>query len=687
MKLNWKCQCSNQVPHQVTKVLPLGEFSSSKVMGLRIKALIEHAAEVRYLALRFRISGIRDREYSIQMRNPPLSQIFEEYFPLNGYILNVHGYHQKKSGGRLRNVEIVLVASCEGRRKIELKVLDLGALENRTPEPGLPKSGEELIPILQALGKVGSLRSHKRFAIESVDKGGPSHLENAISRPKKVTWNNYLSERFLKSVSRSERAKMEGLIPVGYVALSVINGDLEPARAKAPLKKMTSAFFRSKMKKIFVKPNSNSMWWYDHAVAERLIHLIYLYVAMEKIGANFRLSRHFVAGEINKLSILLFSESFYCRNQPTRYHNHGLFQDVAILLAAKVKNGASPNSDDWKAKSIRRIQDFIDKGFTKDKEYLVSIENSPGYHLGIQNILDTLAQSGLLEEKTEIAKSLAGMKNFSEVMTLPDGRLAAIGDTHYLEPKKSALGLTPNKTAPTTANLMDAGYYVWDLFGKRHFRLIAVNSLMSTIHKHEDLLSFSLSESGVDWLVDGGYHSHDYSQIPPSYLRSSWAHNTISIDGQHYDLADCDSPESNVTHDESKITFTGSHEAYKKYKCVRKIQFDKTNSELIIDDEVVNLDSESEVNSYSVFHLGPGVTPTLLDDGRVSLTHSGGLRLLLESRETPLVIFGAGESIKWSSLVSGGPNSNLIETYSLLYPLREMRCSVKILGLNGEKIT
>lgn len=83
-------------------------------------------------------------------------------------------------------------------------------------------------------------------------------------------------------------------------------------------------------------------------------------------------------------------------------------------------------------------------------------------------------------------------------MTLPDGRLGAIGDTHYLEPKKSALGLTPNKTALTTANLMDAGYFVWDLVGKRHFRLIAVNSLMSTIHKHEDLLSFSLSESGVD---------------------------------------------------------------------------------------------------------------------------------------------------------------------------------------------
>lgn len=173
---------------------------------------------------------------------------------------------------------------------------------------------------------------------------------------------------------------------------------------------MTSAFFRSKMKKIFVKPNSNSKRWYDHAVAERLIHLIYLAVAMEKIGANFRLSRHFVVGEINKLSILLFSESFYCRNQPTRYHDHGLFQDVAILLAAKVTEGPSPNSDDWKARSIRRIQDFIDKGFTKDKEYLVSIENSPGYHLGIQNILYTLAHSGLLEEKTSISKSLAGMK-------------------------------------------------------------------------------------------------------------------------------------------------------------------------------------------------------------------------------------------------------------------------------------
>lgn len=134
-------------------------------------------------------------------------------------------------------MEMVLVASCEGRRKIELNVLDLGALENRAPEPRLHKSVEELIPILQALGKVGSLRSHNRFAIQSVTQGGPSHLENAISSPKKATWNNFLSGIFLKSLSRSERAKMEGLLPVGYVALSVINGDMEPARAKAPLKK------------------------------------------------------------------------------------------------------------------------------------------------------------------------------------------------------------------------------------------------------------------------------------------------------------------------------------------------------------------------------------------------------------------------------------------------------------------
>lgn len=685
LNLNRKCQCSNQVPHQVTQVLSLGDFPSSKVMGVRIKALIRHASEVRYLALRFRLGGIQDREYSIQMRNPPLSQIFEEYFPLNGYILNVHGYRQKKFGARLRNVEIVLVASCEGRRKLELTVLDSGALVNQASKPRLPKAGEELVPVLQALGKVGSLRSHNRFAIQSVDKGGPSHLENSIASPKKTTWNNFLTARFLESLSRSERAKMEGLLPVGYVALSVINGEVEPSKAKAPLKRMMSAFFRSKIKKMFLRPNSSSMWWYDHAVAERLIHLIYFYVAMEKIGSNFRLSRRLVASEINKLSSLLFSESFYCRNQPTRYHNHGLFQDVAILLAAKVVKRASPSSDDWKAKSIRRIQDFIDKGFTKDKEYLVSIENSPGYHLGIQNILETLAQSGLLEEEAEISKSLAGMKKFSEVMTLPDGRLAAIGDTHYLEAKKSAPGLIPNKTPPMTAELMEAGYFVWDLFGKRHFRLIAVNSLMSTIHKHEDFLSFSLSESGVDWLVDGGYHSHDYSQIPPRYLKSSWAHNTISIDGEHYDLPNCDAPESNVSHNEFKITFTGSHEAYRKYKCVRSIQFDKAHSEIMINDEVVNLYSESEVNPYSVFHLGPGVKPTLLDDGKVSLAHSGGLRLLMESRERPLLIFGAGESVKQSSLVSTGPNSKLIETYSLVYPLREMRCSVKILGLNGEK--
>ena len=73
--------------------------------------------------------------------------------------------------------------------------------------------------------------------------------------------------------------------------------------------------------------------WYDHGVAERQFSLIMLY--------NESIEKPFDLGFINKIKEILLiqgrlleSEIFYASHQVGRYHNHAMFQDLALIVTA-----------------------------------------------------------------------------------------------------------------------------------------------------------------------------------------------------------------------------------------------------------------------------------------------------------------------------------------------------------------
>ena len=76
-------------------------------------------------------------------------------------------------------------------------------------------------------------------------------------------------------------------------------------------------------------PNAHKYAWYDHAAAARLVHLAYLLREAVRTGQLDGEQRHALAVSIVEHADYVLSDENY---QPN--HNHGLFSDAALKLAA-----------------------------------------------------------------------------------------------------------------------------------------------------------------------------------------------------------------------------------------------------------------------------------------------------------------------------------------------------------------
>jgi hypothetical protein len=81
------------------------------------------------------------------------------------------------------------------------------------------------------------------------------------------------------------------------------------------------------------------------------------------------------------------SELFYASHQPTRYHNHAWFQDIALMATALAMKDF-PCVEHWLETSISRLTDQLEQLIVRDKGYAVFVENSIGYHRGVQRLVE-----------------------------------------------------------------------------------------------------------------------------------------------------------------------------------------------------------------------------------------------------------------------------------------------------------
>lgn len=287
----------------------------------------------------------------------------------------------------------------------------------------------------------------------------------------------------------------------------------------------------------YVPDDDTKFTWYDHGTAERLLAFILMWAKAIEFGLDERFMQR-LGEAILSHARLLHSEAFYAYHQPDRYHNHAWFQDAA-LTAVALAFPSYGESSRWLTNAISRFEDQLDKLIVRDGGFAIFVENSIGYHHGVQRLAELVGAlvelSGKTTEIPTVAKELIAWSDF---LRYPDGRVPAQGDTFRLPARTGAeirRGIAWSHPGCTV--LPEAGYAV--IKGNhdgKPWMLCLFNTSLSKTHKHEDNLSITFWFDGIEWLIDPSFYSHEYAEATSSYLRSAEAHNVVISEAAGYSI-------------------------------------------------------------------------------------------------------------------------------------------------------
>lgn len=359
--------------------------------------------------------------------------------------------------------------------------------------------------------------------------------------------------------------------------------------------------------------------WYDHGVADRLLVLSVFWSIAVKVRFDSRFTNR-LSYALLRHAQLLSSEAFYSSHQFSRYHNHAWFQDISLIASCLVIKDY-PVAEKWMTLATRRLSDQLQKLIVREHGYSVFVENSIGYHKGVQRLiwfagkLQTCNDGAT--EFTEIANEL---DKWSEFFSYPDGRAPAQGDTFRKENPNylsfsNATQLDPVGKADIVA-LTQAGYLIakytcptisW------FFAMLGTN--LNNTHKHHDDLSFVFYMNGVEWFIDPSFYSHEYLQEFPAYLRKACSHNMLSLPARAYSSIATDNRVLlSTSRNNNKVVFDGINNSYPSATIHRRIEIGDDLMNFVIEgtdryDVIYECISEDETQELGLvhFHLGDGV--------------------------------------------------------------------------------
>lgn len=360
--------------------------------------------------------------------------------------------------------------------------------------------------------------------------------------------------------------------------------------------------------------------WYDHGTAERQMAFILMWAEGIERGFDQRFMMR-LGGAMVRHAELLETEQFYASHQPTRYHNHAWFQDLA-LMATALAMPDWPASQRWMQRAIERLSDQLETLIIRDNGFSVFVENSIGYHQGVQRIVelagDIVRLTGVESPIPDVAVELS---RFSDFFRYPDNRAPAQGDTfRRSNPQGDAVQKLKPYPEPEVVILPKAGYGIvkGNHDGARFMFSMFATSLCRT-HKHEDDLSFTLFFDGIEWLIDPSFYSHEYKSSIPAYLRSAAAHNSVFIADRPYTI-DPGHSTLNGTTSGDMFELRGQHRCYADVIVRRAVWGLRTSLAFEFSDEVQTASGDA-TEPRLMLHCGEGVE--VVCSGRLlTLTHS-----------------------------------------------------------------
>lgn len=328
-------------------------------------------------------------------------------------------------------------------------------------------------------------------------------------------------------------------------------------------------------------------------------------------------------------------------------YNHGLSQDLELLQA-----GCAYPADEWGGKPLQwrdearqQVIDFFEPnqyGPALDSQGAVN-EQATGYEnfdLGLwAEAKDELAACGL-PLPGWITSRIALMPTFLAMATMPNGRLAQIGDTYDIAPRDRAG--TPLQYAATEGKegtppkqrtaVYSAGYVfgrsAWgtsQTFGQQSFYSLRFGP-GAQIHGHDDHMGLTYYARGRNLIVNSGHYG--YQQTPyRAYLLSPEAASVLVMPGVPF------APSAPTALVSQRSTATGqfyefADTAFGGLPRYRSVYVSQDPDFILVFDRASGADSYQQL-----WHLDPALTVTTVTSSSAIVTAPG---TQLELRQIPL---------------------------------------------------
>lgn len=412
----------------------------------------------------------------------------------------------------------------------------------------------------------------------------------------------------------------------------------------------------------------NRYAWYDHSVAERTENLIFFAMINNRLNGN----REYLDKMIAQNAEWLNNDLNYTRN-----HNHGIFQDGALLKA-----GYFLGKEEYIETAINRLDGQLKFAFPNKH---LHVENSIGYHVGIISYIQRITEflHSRDNEYYQISEEyLNGALDYLIYAFKPDQSMPFIGDTIGSIENKVRIpdygndnlkyvlssGKHGKKPEYLTRLYKDDGYIIFrehwntDAYEDSSWLLFKSGYLSST-HKHADDLSLIFYSKGKDIFVDPGMYNYMVGEPIHDYMNSAHAHNTVIVDGKSYSIGMFNSRKVGI-YGYSKLenyeVVTGYNNIYPDVNIDRSIYYLSGEHFFVVDDIIAK-----DTHDYTqIFHLSQDVSIQTATKNEVVLDIHGTnyVVLLQQLEEIDEVNVFSGDNGSKMSYISSGFNQALEST-------------------------
>jgi len=218
--------------------------------------------------------------------------------------------------------------------------------------------------------------------------------------------------------------------------------------------------------------------WGDHSTAHRLVNVISLFYYVENEQSNTDVT---IVNETLE-AFISSSLSFLSANHNYSYkNNHGIFQDVAILYALQLLK----EQEYYTVLASKRLLAQVSATYSEKN---IHMENSPGYHITITNLIKFALSFKLLENEylSKLNEKISRSLTIGHLLVDNVGNVAPIGDTPY-PVQYSDINFHRNQDKPqtdfTTISDTASGYSIYK--NQRFYLFVKHTSKLAT-HSHKD---------------------------------------------------------------------------------------------------------------------------------------------------------------------------------------------------------